>query len=216
MTQPNKWSPRNERRVEDRRREEVVAVAEALAGAHEGEPVAAALDKMSTELQALWTALDAAEDAVEGAKTDRATWRKRALESERALKEAQARVATLEVAERRANKLQGDLADARREVAILQRTVGVAAQTHRAQPMPADQAWVLIRQQSGLRSTVAMMRPELLQRDDAGEVRRLCTLLGVAAEGAARAAALEDLRAALVRLRTRAARDSLSDVQVAS
>lgn len=211
MTQRNKWSPRDERRAERARREEQVEVVAALVTAHPGD-AGDMLARVSAELETLWPQVTTLQGQLEAVTEDRASWQKRARAAERSLEQALARVATLEVAEKRANKLQGDLGDARREIAALQRAVDAAAPTHRAQAMPVDQAWVLIRQQPSLRLMSSQMRPDILRRDDAGEVRRLCTLLRVADEGAARAAALEDLRAGLVRLRTRAARDSMSGV----
>lgn len=215
MTQRNKWSPRDERRAERARREEQVEVVAALVTAHPGD-AGEMLQRVSAELEALWPQVTTLQGQLEAISEDRASWQKRARTAERALEVAQARVATLEVAEKRASKLQGDLGDARREIAALQRAVDEAAPTHRAQAMDVDAAWIFIRQQPSLRLMSSQTRPDILRREDAGDVRRLCTLLSIAAEGAARAAALEDLRAGLVKLRTRAARDSLSSAQVAS
>ena len=211
MVQRNKWSPRDERRAERARREEQVEVVAALVTAHPGD-AGEMLQRVSAELEALWPQVTTLQGQLEAAQEDRASWQKRARAAERALEQSLARVATLEVAEKRANKLQGDLGDARREIAALQRAVDAAAPTHRAHPMDVDAAWIFIRQQPSLRLMSSQTRPDILRREDAGEVRRLCTLLSVADEGAARAAALEDLRAGLVKLRTRAARDSLSGV----
>ena len=211
MTQRNKWSPRDERRAERARREEQVEVVSALCKAHPGDS-ADMLARVSAELEALWPQVTTLQGQLEAVTEDRASWQKRARTAERALEQALARVATLEVAEKRANKLQGDLGDAKREIAALQRAVDAAAPTHRAHPMDVDAAWIFIRQQPSLRLMSSQTRPDILRREDAGEVRRLCTLLSVADEGASRAAALEDLRAGLVKLRTRAARDSLNGV----
>jgi DNA repair exonuclease SbcCD ATPase subunit len=211
MVQRNKWSPRDERRAERARREEQVEFVAALVTAHPGD-AADMLQRVSAELETLWPQVTTLQGQLEAAQEDRASWQKRARAAERALEVSQARVATLEVAEKRANKLQGDLGDAKREIAALQRAVDAAAPTHRAHPMDVDAAWIFIRQQPSLRLMSSQTRPDILRREDAGEVRRLCTLLSVADEGAARAAALEDLRAGLVKLRTRAARDSLSGV----
>lgn len=209
MNKRTKWSPRDEKRVELARREEQVEVVAALVTAHPGD-VGDMLRRVSAELEALWPQVTMLQGQLEAVTEDRATWQRRARTAERALDAAQARAAVLEDADRRAAKLQGDLGDARREIAALQRAVEAATPTHRAQAMPADRAWLFIRQQPSLRLMSSQTRPDILRREDAGEVLRLCTLLSVAAEGSARAAALEDLRAGLVRLRTRAARDSLS------
>lgn len=218
----NKWSHRAERRAEDRRREEIVEVAVALATAHAGEEVGQTMGKLVDEVRAAWLALDAAERQVEGARHERGTMQQRAIKAERQLREAQEQLAAAQAATARVAELETQVrllqalhAEAHAETRRAQQARPAAgpvlgsATAARVAAMPVAEAWHLLRCQAALRSTVAMMRQELLARHDALEVRQLCTLLTVAAEGSARAAAVEDLRAALVILRSRAATDSL-------
>lgn len=219
----NKWSHRAERRAEDRRREEIVEVAVALATAHAGEDVCQTMGRLVDEVRAAWLALDAAERQVEGARYERGTMQQRAHRAERQLCATREQIAAAQAAPERVTALEEEvrtlraqLTEARAETLRARQGRPAAgpvlgsAVAARAAAMPVDAAWLLLRQQPALRSTVAMMRTDLLSRHDALEVRQLCTLLTVAAEGSARAAAVEDLRAALVLLRSRAARDSLS------
>lgn len=213
----HKWSHREERRAEDRRREEIIEVAVALAAAHGGEEaVGQTLNRMLDELRKTWLMLDATERHVEGSRHEKSTWQRRAFEAEREAREvkaeAQAAAERAAASKSAASRLAGELGDARREIEVLRKATGASHRPPelviRAQAMPADAAWLLVRQQAALRGTVVAMRADVLKRPDAVEVLRLCTMLTIADEGSARAAALEDLRAALVRLRTRAAHDS--------
>lgn len=221
----NKWSHRAERRAEDRRREEIVEVAVALASAHAGEDVGQTMGRLVDEVRAAWLSLDSAERQVEGARYERGTMQQRAIRAERQLRETRGELEALrlQAAPERVTALEEDVRTLRAQLTEARAETRRAQQAHpaagpvlgsavsaRVAAMPVDEAWHMLRQQAALRSTVAMMRPELLQRHDALEVRQLCTLLTVAAEGSARGAAVEDLRAALVLLRSRAARDSLS------
>lgn len=204
--------------VEQSRRNEVMRVADALIEAHNGQEVGQALARMLGQLCAAWGRVDEVELKLDGAHMQVGSMQQRMYGAQRELRETQVRLEALRVQtspervtalEAEVRTLRAQLAEARAETLRARQGRPQAAPTLQVQPMPAQAAWVLIRQQAALRSTVAMMRPELLQREDSGEVRRLCTLLTVAAEGAARAAALEDLRAALVILRARAATASL-------
>lgn len=222
MPRLSKKAQRELQAVEESRRDEVVRVADALTEAHKGKEAGKALTRMLAELRRSWDRADAAERRLDGATMQWGSMRQRLVMAQRQTREAQAQLEVLRAQtspervtalEAEVRTLRAQLAEAQAETRRAQyaRTNAAPTQstTSRVQPMLPDAAWLLLRQQPALRSTVAMMRPELLQREDSGEVRRLCTLLTVAAEGAARAAALEDLRAALVILRSRAATASL-------
>lgn len=211
--------------VEQSRRNEVMRVADALIEAHNGQEVGQALARMLGQLCAAWGRVDEVELKLDGAHMQVGSMQQRMYGAQRELRETQVRLEALRVQtspervtalEAEVRTLRAQLAEARAETLRARQgrpTAGPvlgSAVAARAAAMPADASWHMIRQQAALRSTVAMMRPELLSRADALEVRQLCTLLTVAAEGSARAAAVEDLRAALVLLRSRAARDSLS------
>lgn len=218
MNKRTKWSLRDERRVEDNRRQEITDMGAALAAAHSDDDVGAYVARVIEELRGAWRAADVAEQRAEGARHERGSMQQRLIVAQRQTRETQAQLDALRAQtspervtalEAEVRALRAQLAEARAETLRARQGRPQAAPSFQAQPMPAQAAWVLIRQQAALRSTVAMMRPELLAREDAAEVLCRCTLLTVAADGTARVAALEDLRAALVLLRSKAARDSL-------